>query len=1111
MPDFSTVHQILHEAVGADAAQHRVAPAAQLAVRWRGRLVFSQAYGWLDPGARTRPVTRDTRFDLASITKLFTTTAFLALVEEGRAALDEPISSVLPEFHGLRPIRPYENPLDWDAVVDVSGGAQGTVDAGAITFRQALTHVSGLPAWRPLHQAADVESARRMALETFFAYPPGAGVVYSDVGLILLGMAVERLAGLPLDEVVRQRVTAPLGIARACFLPVGGPLPQNTAPTEFCAWRGRRVVGEVHDENAYRLGGVAGHAGIFADAEALAVFGQSFLASSSGGVALLRPDTVAEMRREQARDGATRRGVGFHLWSPDPQASSHPFSPETFGHTGFTGVCLWVDPERELVVALLTNEVYNGRADRGIGPLRVAVAQAVVDAVDAVPAASLDAFGDLAAPGGAAATLPAAGREIGRPMQVVGLMSGTSADGTDAVLVELRGQPPALQWKVLAHTHRPHPPALRDEIFACFRPESGSVDRLCALNFALGHAFAEAALEVIAAAGRTPAEIDLIGSHGQTVWHIPEGCSASTLQLGAPAVIAERTGIPVIADFRARDMAAGGQGAPLVALVDALLFRADCPRALQNIGGIANVTYLPAVGSAGAPFAFDTGPGNMLIDDAARRATEGALDYDRDGAMAARGAVHAGLLEALLADPYFAQRPPKTTGRERFGSQYGAQVWARAGALGISADDLLATLTAFTAQSIAQAYRDFLPEPPAEVIVSGGGAHNPVLMEHLARALPGVRLLRSSELGLDVEAKEAVAFAVLAYESFHGRPGNLPAATGAARPVVLGSVTPGRTALALPEASQSQAGALQLDAPGPAQTEARNPRTLDIDQIPTLEMLRRINAEDRRVPEAVALQLPAIAEAVDRIAERMQRGGRLIYMGAGTSGRLGLVDASECPPTYNTPPSLVIGLIAGGTRAFTEAVEGGEDNAEAGARDLQRLDVGPNDTVVGLAASGRTPYVIGGLEEARQRGALTVSLACNHPSALEAVADIAIHPVVGPEAIAGSTRMKAGTAQKMVLNLLSTGVMVRLGKTYSNLMVDVQATNKKLRQRARRIVAEACGIAVEEAAAALDRCDGEVKTAIVAHLGEMAPEEARARLQAAGGVTRAALEAARAR
>jgi N-acetylmuramic acid 6-phosphate etherase len=286
---------------------------------------------------------------------------------------------------------------------------------------------------------------------------------------------------------------------------------------------------------------------------------------------------------------------------------------------------------------------------------------------------------------------------------------------------------------------------------------------------------------------------------------------------------------------------------------------------------------------------------------------------------------------------------------------------------------------------------------------------------------------------------------------------------------------------------------------------------VDIDIVPTLDMVRMINAEDRRVAEAVGEELPHIAAAIDAIAERVQAGGRLIYMGAGTSGRLGVLDASECPPTFGTPPELVIALIAGGVRAITIAVEGAEDNGAAGAEAVAGLDVGPTDSIVGIAASGRTPYVLGGLAEARKRGALTIGLACNHALELETLVEISLVIIVGPEVISGSTRLKAGTAQKMVLNMLSTGVMIRLGKTFSNLMVDVQPTNAKLRERARRIVKEACAsigphLCDEDAGALLDRCNGEVKTAIVVALTDATPEEARARLQHAHGSVRRALE-----
>lgn len=288
-------------------------------------------------------------------------------------------------------------------------------------------------------------------------------------------------------------------------------------------------------------------------------------------------------------------------------------------------------------------------------------------------------------------------------------------------------------------------------------------------------------------------------------------------------------------------------------------------------------------------------------------------------------------------------------------------------------------------------------------------------------------------------------------------------------------------------------------------TEQRNPRTEEIDTLSTLEMVRIINAEDARIALAVANVLPEVAAAIDEISGRMGRGGRLIYVGAGTSGRLGILDASECPPTFNAPANWVVGVIAGGHKAITSSVEAAEDHPDHGAVDLGALGLTGLDSVVGLAASGRTPYVVGALEYARQIGALTVSVACSHPSPMADIAQIAIAALVGPEVITGSTRLKAGSAQKMILNMLSTGVMIRLGKTYGNLMVDVQPTNAKLRQRARRIVAQACGLGLEAAEAILAVCDGEVKTAIVATKLDIAPEEARQRLTTAQGIVRLAV------
>ena len=288
-------------------------------------------------------------------------------------------------------------------------------------------------------------------------------------------------------------------------------------------------------------------------------------------------------------------------------------------------------------------------------------------------------------------------------------------------------------------------------------------------------------------------------------------------------------------------------------------------------------------------------------------------------------------------------------------------------------------------------------------------------------------------------------------------------------------------------------------------TEARNPRSDAIDALSPLDIVRLMNAEDAKAVEAVGRAAEAVATAIEWAAARFTRGGRLVYVGAGTSGRLGVLDASECPPTFNTPPGLVVGLIAGGPVALTRAVEGAEDDAGRGAADLAGLDVGENDLVVGIATSGRTPYVLGAVGEAKRRAAATVGIACNDPSLLGREVDLEIPLLVGPEVIAGSTRLKAGTATKLVLNMITTGAMVRIGKTLGNRMIDLQPTNEKLRIRTRRILRELTGVDEETAAAILARCDGRLKVAIVVAVTGFGPEEALERLDAHGGQVRAAI------
>jgi N-acetylmuramic acid 6-phosphate etherase len=288
-------------------------------------------------------------------------------------------------------------------------------------------------------------------------------------------------------------------------------------------------------------------------------------------------------------------------------------------------------------------------------------------------------------------------------------------------------------------------------------------------------------------------------------------------------------------------------------------------------------------------------------------------------------------------------------------------------------------------------------------------------------------------------------------------------------------------------------------------TESRNPNTLDIDKVSTIEMVKKINNEDKKVAEAIEKELPNIAEAIDGISERMSKGGRLIYIGAGTSGRLGILDASECPPTYGVSEELVQGIIAGGKEAIFRAIEGAEDSKELAVEDLKSRNLNENDTVVGLAASGRTPYVIGGLNYANEIGALTISITCNKDSEVSKCAKIAISPVVGGEVVTGSTRLKAGTAQKLVLNMLSTGVMIKQGKVYGNLMVDVKASNEKLIERAKKIVCEATDVDREVAEKVLLETNYDVKLSILMILSGQGKDKAKEALDLNNGYIAKAL------
>ena len=385
--------------------------------------------------------------------------------------------------------------------------------------------------------------------------------------------------------------------------------------------------------------------------------------------------------------------------------------------------------------------------------------------------------------------------------RVIGLMSGTSADGIDAAIVEISGPPSHPHLTLQAAETFPYPVGLQERIVTVATPGRGRVEEICHLNFYLGELFARAALGIAEKAGYPREAIDLIGSHGQTIHHIPdpviEGSFAlrSTLQIGEPAVIAERTGITTIADFRPRDMAAGGEGAPLTPIVHHALFvHPERGRVILNLGGIANVTVLPARSDPSSVTGFDTGPGNVLLDEFVRVTGLSPLGYDEDGRLAARGQVQSNLLEELLQHPFVRRPPPKSTGREVFGPAFIQDFRRRLDVARASPLDGLATLAAFTIEAVARNLREFVfPKVEVhEVIVTGGGARNAFLMRLLTEALPQCTLTPLDALGVPARALEAMAFAWLAYLTATGRPGNLPVVTGARGPRVLGCIVPGR-------------------------------------------------------------------------------------------------------------------------------------------------------------------------------------------------------------------------------------------------------------------------------------------------------------------------------
>lgn len=378
---------------------------------------------------------------------------------------------------------------------------------------------------------------------------------------------------------------------------------------------------------------------------------------------------------------------------------------------------------------------------------------------------------------------------------IVGLMSGTSADGVDASIVRIKGHSKNSKIELIYHYHYEYPSEIKELIHRLFDSESVSISLLSNMNFLLGEIFANTVIEAINKAGLSQNNVDLIASHGQTIFHSPypqelgNFCISSTLQIGEGAVIAERTGITTICDFRVRDIAVGGQGAPLVPFADWILFtNKEFNRGVLNIGGIANITILPRDADIDDVLAFDTGPGNMVIDEIVRVISNGRLNFDKNGDIARKGKASSKLLEEALSHPYFALSPPKSTGREVFGRAFAISFYKRGKSLSLSDEDIVATATALTAVTIADSVSQFGIE---ELIIGGGGTYNTYLIEQIKNLLPEIRIKTHEDFGIPNQAKEALAFAILANEVVFNSPNNVPSATGARKKVILGKVIPG--------------------------------------------------------------------------------------------------------------------------------------------------------------------------------------------------------------------------------------------------------------------------------------------------------------------------------
>mgnify|MGYP006271304635 CR=1 FL=1 len=679
----------------------------------------------------------------------------------------------------------------------------------------------------------------------------------------------------------------------------------------------------------------------------------------------------------------------------------------------------------------------------------------------------------------------------------IGCMSGTSLDGLDAALVRIEGVGLAIRASVAELHALPFPAELGGDLRALAEDRPMKASAVTAAARRLGELHVEACRPLVAAC---PGRIELVVPHGQTICHLPgladgggskhddDAARGMSWQLLDPWPIAWDLGVSVCYDLRQADLMAGGQGAPITPIADPMLYGLD-RGVVINLGGICNTSSwrrgdkVDGFDFAGA----DVGPCNLFLDALAERWLD-RVAFDEGGRVAAGGTADDGLVAAVLQRIDDARNHAGASlGREQFG-----QAWVAGVAKLLEIDAEIPNRLASAVEAVARVIASAVETEQADaVVLAGGGTRHRLLCERLAALLPSRRVVTSDELGVPAVAREAAAMAVLGVLSRDGIPITRRETTRCREPGIAG-------AWASPRLPDTRTASVDR---GALPTEQRLSQSDRLDTLTTGACVVLIHAADQTVPAAVEQALPQITALTERVIVSLRSGGRLIYLGAGTSGRLGVLDASECPPTFDTEPSRVVGLIAGGDTALRRSSEGAEDREDAFFPEFDGLRLTASDTVVGIAAGGTTPCVLGGLREAKRRGAATGFVACVPLDPLPMV-DFPVCVPTGPEVVTGSTRMKAGTATKLVLNTITTTAMVRLGRVYGNLMVDLRVRNQKLRDRAARILTSQLGLAREDALALLDAADGRVKLAMVMkHRGVAAPE-AETMLQQAKGSLR---------